>query len=248
MNRFLATAAGALVLSATASAQIGTSYCTANPNSSGQIGLLSATGSTDVTQNNVTLQASQLPPNQFGLYVTSQTQGFVSPPNSNGNLCLGGAIGRYNLNIVNSGATGTTSLVVDLTAVPEPSMLYAVQPGDTVNFQFWHRDGPTASNFTEGLEITFDGGGGLTFENDIYPMLTQPNIGADSCVGCHGAGLAICGLNLAGAATAYANLINVQASCCFPADYVVPGDSAASVLWDKLQGPPSCGGQMPSGG
>lgn len=243
-----AFALAAATFTSAATAQVGSTYCMAAPNSTGSISLISAAGSTDVALNDITLNVASLPLNQFGLFVTSQTQAFtMNPGGSNGNLCVGGMIGRFNAGVVSSGATGTVSLPVNLNAIPAPMGAYAVMPGDTVNFQFWHRDvaAPGFSNLSEGLEIAFDSAsGGLTFENDIYPLLTQPNINAGSCVGCHGF---ICGLDLSTAQVAYNNMVNVMADCCQPDFYVVPGNAAASVLYDKLIGP-SCGSTMPLGG
>ena len=138
----------------------GTNYCgPAVPNSSGMSGTISATGSTSVAANNLTLIASDLPTNQFGFMVTSMTQGFiVGPGGSQGNLCLGGAIGRFSNMIMNSGAGGTYSIALDLNAVPQPSGPVAVMAGETFNFQAWFRDNnPTnTSNFTDGISITFN--------------------------------------------------------------------------------------------
>lgn len=236
------------VLAPAASAQIGTNFCTANANSTGSPSAIGAVGSTDVALNDVTLQVSGLPANQFGLFITSQTPTFVANAGgSNGNLCIGGSLGRFNSALVNSGPAGTASLVVDLTAVPNSTQLYAVMPGDTVYFQLWHRDvvGPGFSNFSPGHEVTFDAAPGLSFQNDVYPLLTQPNINADACVVCHGG---LCGLDMGSTAQeAYNALVNVQAGCCFPDIYVVPGDANASVLYQKL-GSPACGQAMPFGG
>ena len=56
-------------------------------------------------------EVSGLPSNQFGYFLNSETQAQVFPvPNSQGVLCLGGQIGRYNASVFNSGATGTGSL------------------------------------------------------------------------------------------------------------------------------------------
>jgi hypothetical protein len=249
--RSLLFALAAASLTASASAQIGTTYCTANPNSAGTISAISATGSTDVMLNDVTLNCDSLPQNVFGYFITSQTQTFVmNPAGSSGNLCVGGAIGRYAGDILTSGSTGSVDLTIDLTDVPAPTGSYAVMPGDTVNFQLWHRDssaaGPT-SNFSEGLAVQFDSiVTGPTFATDIYPMLTQPNINADSCVTCHGM-FGICSLEFTSAQVAYDNLINVTATCCAPDVYVVPGDPANSLLLEKL-GSPACGSSMPLGG
>ncbi len=239
----------AAALSGIASAQVGTTYCSANPNSTGSISAIAASGSTDVSLNDLTLACTSLPQNAFGYFITSQVQGFVAnPAGSAGNLCVSGQIGRYAGNILNSGATGSVSLAIDLTSMPAPTSSYSVMPGDTVNFQYWHRDsagGSPTSNFSEGLEVLFDSAQtGPTFEADIYPMLTQPNINTASCADCHGG---TCGLDFSTAQLAYNGLINVQALCCAPSIYVIPGDAANSLLLQKLTSP-ACGSVMPLGG
>src|SRR5688572_24308992 len=79
-----------------ATAQLGTNYCTANPNSTGVPAAVSATGTTQVLFNNLTLQCTSLPPASFGYFLTSQSQGFVPMyAGSSGNLCLASPIGRY---------------------------------------------------------------------------------------------------------------------------------------------------------
>jgi len=249
---FSTTALALLALAGSASAQIGSSYCSANSNSTGGASVISATGSTDVALNDVTLACSSLPLNAFGYFVTSQTQAFIpGPGGSSGNLCISGNIGRYAGNIVSSGSTGSVSLSIDVTALPSPTGNYAALPGDTVNFQFWHRDaagGSVTSNFSPGLELTFDSAG-PTFSQDIYPMLTQPNINAPECVICHGS---FGGLNMGqDAASAYASLVNAASTSfnCQGSIYVIPGDFQNSLLYDKLANPtPSCGSQMPFGG
>ena len=59
--------------------------------------------------------ANQLPPSQTGYVVASQTQGFFTPPGSNGFTCLGGDVGRYNGNV---GQGPSFSLLIDLTSIP----------------------------------------------------------------------------------------------------------------------------------
>ena len=140
---------------------VGTSYCTANPNSTGNAGVISATGSALAAGNNVTLTADQLPLNAFGFFLTSQSQGLVmNPGGSQGNLCLGGSIGRYvgPGQIKNSGAAGSIELLLDLTQTPTPMGLVQVNAGETWNFTTWHRDsspGGATSNFTDGVSILF---------------------------------------------------------------------------------------------
>jgi hypothetical protein len=139
---------------------VGTNYCTANMNSTGQTGLLTGTGSASVAANNLTLEASRLPNNAFGYFLTSTTQAVTpNPGNSQGILCIGGQIGRYTGpgQIKNTGMTGSFSLLIDLTQVPTPTGFVAAVVGETRNFTTWHRDvGTTAtSNFTNGLSVTF---------------------------------------------------------------------------------------------
>lgn len=139
---------------------LGANYCTAASNSTGVPGLMLATGSKSVAANNLAFTATQLPPNTFGYFITSQTQAFV--PNaggSSGNLCVGAPTGRYVANVANSGVFGQIGLVVDLTSVPQPLGAVSVTPGQTWNWQCWFRDstlGFPTSNFTDGYTITFE--------------------------------------------------------------------------------------------
>ena len=135
--------------------QIGTNYCgPAMPNSTGFPGIITATGSVAVLDNDVTLTADQLLPSQFGYFLNSQSPGLFNPPNSTGLICLSGSIGRHNQpqNII-VGPTG--SIALDLTALPQAAGLVAVQPGETWNFQCWYRDVANTNNFTDGVSLTF---------------------------------------------------------------------------------------------
>ncbi len=161
MQRVIPFTATFAALSASAFAQIGTPYCAAAPNSTGQTAALSATGSTDVALGTVVLVCSRLPVQSLGYFLVSRTQGFTAAPaGSSSNLCLGGAIGRYANRVLSAGAAGQVGFALDLTLIPSPSGPFAVQPGESLSFQYWHRDsgpaGPT-SNFSQGLEIDFTG-------------------------------------------------------------------------------------------
>jgi hypothetical protein len=131
------------------------------PNSTSQAGALNATGSNVVAANDLRLEGSLLPPNSFGYFLTSRLQGLViGAGGSQGPLCLGGAIGRYvgPGQVMSSGTMGSFSLALDLTATPQPVGSVAVQPGETWNFQAWHRDtigGVATSNFTDAISVTF---------------------------------------------------------------------------------------------
>jgi len=141
---------------------VGTNYCgPAVPNSTGSSGTISGTGTTIVLNNDLGLVASNLPLNAFGYFLTSRTQGIVNQPGGSlGVLCLGGQIGRYTGpgQIQNSGATGSFSLLLNLTQTPTPTGFVAVAAGETWNYQTWHRDavgGAAVSNFTNGLSVMF---------------------------------------------------------------------------------------------
>ncbi|MGD2017333.1 MAG: zinc-dependent metalloprotease [Planctomycetota bacterium] len=139
---------------------VGTVYCDpAAVNSTGSPATISAEGSELVADNDVTLTVESLPVNSVGYFLASQTQGFIANAGgSQGNLCLGGSIGRYINSVLNAGTTGTYSLQLDLTAVPQPTGFVGVTAGETWNFQSWYRDvviGIPTSNFTEAVEILF---------------------------------------------------------------------------------------------
>lgn len=140
---------------------IGEQYCSANPNSTGNYATLLGAGSLLAADNDVTLNAFDLPPNAFGFFIVSQTQGFIAHAgNSAGNLCVLGQIGRYVApgQIQDSGAAGQFSLRIDTTAMPRPTTTVPAQAGERWYFQAWFRDtspvGPT-SNFSRGLCIGF---------------------------------------------------------------------------------------------
>lgn len=135
---------------------IGMNYCMAAPNSTGMPGVISATGSLVASSNNVTLHAAGLPPNQFGIFIISQTQAFIpNPGGSDGNLCLGGVIGRI-LQIQNSGAAGEYWLALDLTLIPQGGGFVAATAGESWNCSSWHRDiSPGGSNFTDAINFIF---------------------------------------------------------------------------------------------
>lgn len=138
---------------------VGVSFCGNTINSTGSAGLLAGRGSETAADNDITLTASSLPPNQFMLLAVSASADLVPfAGGSQGTLCLGGAIGRYNGQIVNSGAAGSVDLSLDLTSIPAPSGPVAAMAGDTWIFQGWYRDaifGIPVSNFTSALRVEF---------------------------------------------------------------------------------------------
>jgi len=127
-------------------------------------GGMSAFGSETVADNNVTLTALGLPTNAMGYFLVGETQGFVAnPAGSQGDLCLGGKLGRFNRasQIRNSGSAGQYSLTLDLNDFPmNPTQ--SVFAGETWHFQSWYRlpagvaGGNSDSDFTTAISITFN--------------------------------------------------------------------------------------------
>ncbi len=149
---------GAMVVSG--GDRLGSEYChSAVPNSSGQAAAIHAVGSNDPTHNWLSLQASDLPPAQFGIFITSQDSGFtINPGGSLGHLCLTGSIGRFNTasQLQLSDAGGQAAMEVDLGNVPQPLGPVSVQTGQTWHFQMWYRDIGGTSNFTNAVSIDWN--------------------------------------------------------------------------------------------
>lgn len=138
---------------------LGTSYCAAAPNSTGNPGVLVAVGSPRVLDNMLQLNASSLPLNSFGYIIASRSSGQTFPAaGSSGRICIVGPnIARFGSTIQNSGATGTFAATIDLTNIPTNPPT-SVAGGETWNFQAWHRDAtPTGvtSNFTNAVSVSF---------------------------------------------------------------------------------------------
>lgn len=144
---------------------VGTTYCTSTPNSTGANTALTITGSDSASAGNVLL-ASALPADSFGVFLTSQMQGFM--PNamgSQGTLCLAGSIGYFTGpgQVQSAGPEGllrldTTLGVWNLAAIPTGTGTVAAGVGITSNFQLWHRDlvgGVPVSNFSDAVSVTW---------------------------------------------------------------------------------------------
>ncbi len=125
----------------------GMPYCSVGQNSTGQSGLLEASGIASIQSGTLTLTASDVPPSQFGYFLSSGNQGLsLLPPPSQGVLCLELPIVRHGL--TNTGTAGQVVMGVDLSTLP-------VAAGETWNFQFWFRDSNpgNTSNTTNGVAV-----------------------------------------------------------------------------------------------
>lgn len=138
---------------------IGTSYCAAQPNSTGLSAELDVVGDVNVASNSLSLQVENVPAGEFCMFLNSPAQGFIqNPAGSEGDLCLSGPIGRHNLRAKSAGPNGILCQALDLRAIPRPNgqpPVAAVLPGDTFNFQAWYRDG-SANNFSSAVTVTFN--------------------------------------------------------------------------------------------
>ena len=136
-------------------------YCIGGINSSGAAGVMAVSGSPVLLDNDLTLEAEQLPPGQWSYFVMSASQAFVPGfAGSQGNLCVGAPIVRFNQGggpggqIAQTSSAGTRSYTLDFANLPQQIVF---QPGETWNFQLWFRDqnpGLT-SNTTDGISVMF---------------------------------------------------------------------------------------------
>lgn len=140
----------------TVSTSLGTRQCSpAVPNSTGQPARIDLVGSPALIDQDLTLQASALPPNQFGIFITSRTAG--SNPLGSGILCLSGQIGRFSRpgEIQSTGTAGAFELPVDFSLTWPVSGVSSPLVGETWIFSAWFRDGALGSNFTDAVALTF---------------------------------------------------------------------------------------------
>ena len=116
----------------------------------------SATGSTSIAAANLRLVATEMPTQSFGYFLVSDRPNPM--PNPGGPpVCLAGGIGRFvgPGEIQSSGSAGRVEIPVGQTSLPVPTGPFAAQPFDTLYFQCWHRDLPTAgsSNLSSALGL-----------------------------------------------------------------------------------------------
>jgi len=140
-------------------ASVGAPACVSVLNSIGRRAHLTGSGSSSVLDDDLTLDARNLPAGQTALLAGSRSSAFTPfPGGSSGVLCLGGGVGRYLELLTAADAQGDARFELDLAALATPSGPVPAAPGDRWLFQVWYRDtsgGATSSNFTDALEVRF---------------------------------------------------------------------------------------------
>lgn len=144
---------------------LGGAICANGTNSLSEQAELFVSGSAVVADNDLRLSVGQLPAQSFGFFLNSRGAGNVFPPGSQGFVCINfGGVGRFNRpgEILFSGPSpfGSVHLDVDLTDVPRPFNIAAIQPGERWAFQYWYRDltsgGAPTSNFSTAQMVWFE--------------------------------------------------------------------------------------------
>ncbi|MCC6406374.1 MAG: hypothetical protein IT453_04345 [Planctomycetes bacterium] len=128
---------------------LGTPFCLAPKNSTGDAARLSASGSTTPGVGTLTLSAGPVPAGKSGLVIMSLSEK-PATPFGKGYLCLGAPIVRFPVT-----STGSGTLVTTLDWTGASAQL---QAGETWSFQTWFRDpagGGAGFNLSEGLRLTF---------------------------------------------------------------------------------------------
>lgn len=129
-----------------------TSYCVAEPNSTGAGALIAQTGTTSIAANDFTLTASSLPAGNPCLFIMGADPRQL--PFGNGYLCLGPTVTRLAPSDVSTPG-GTATHALDFTAAP---FVGAIAPGDVRHFQCWYRDpaaGGAGFALSDGLSASF---------------------------------------------------------------------------------------------
>lgn len=144
-------------------AESGGALCIGEPNSTGSPSILELRSPSqfETATNDLSLEVTELPPNVLGFFLVSPDFNILNSVGGGmGTLCIASSnIGRYSSSISLSSPGGEVGFTIDNTAIPLPSGQVAVVPGDTFNFQFWHRDAgattiPT-SNLSGAATVTF---------------------------------------------------------------------------------------------
>lgn len=137
--------------------EVSTGFCSPGVvNSTGLSGGIFATGSAAAVDEDLQLNAFNLPVGAAGLFFASPNQGLVIDPGPHvGTLCvLPPSAGRYNTHAFMSDAAGVGVIDVDpwvVNALPDRPIL----AGETWYFQCWYRDTNAIGHFTDACRVAF---------------------------------------------------------------------------------------------
>jgi hypothetical protein len=132
------------------SADVGTPYCPARPNSTGFAARLRGEGSDAVSDGDFALLVDSAPPGASGVLFLGSGPG--QQPFGDGTLCVGGPIRRIPAS-ASTDPSGRASVALDLEAWP---LVGEAVPGTISRFQHWFRDpsgGPAGVNLSNGLAV-----------------------------------------------------------------------------------------------
>ncbi|QDV05250.1 hypothetical protein Poly30_07460 [Planctomycetes bacterium Poly30] len=138
------------------------SICNGFENSTTLPARLQMVGSSLRSDNLAELTVHNLPLNSLGYFINSPDLPFtvVYPGGSQGAICIASVSnGRHSVQIRNSGTTGAVCLPLDLSQIPQPTMLVSIMGGTTWSWQYWYRDilptGGSTSNFSNARTVQF---------------------------------------------------------------------------------------------
>ncbi|HIG12279.1 MAG: right-handed parallel beta-helix repeat-containing protein [bacterium] len=130
-----------------------TSYCETSPNSVGAGGILQVSGSVSIAAGTMTLIATGVPANNWGIFFYGASQDMTTF--GDGYRCVAFPVNRLG-SAVNSEAAGTASLPLNFGQYS--SGPFGITAGSTWNFQFWYRDPLgvlTSHNLSDAVSVTF---------------------------------------------------------------------------------------------
>ena len=141
--------------------ECGQVYCDVNPDNAADI----SADTCSCADGSINISMSSGPPGNAGYLLVGESNGSVTdPPGAQGDLCLiGGPIGRYvkDVGVIDAGGNLSTDVLNAITGggggnIPSPpGGNLCVPPGQTWNFQYWHRDGLNPSRFSKAIAVTF---------------------------------------------------------------------------------------------
>jgi hypothetical protein len=139
---------------------LGQEVCGGLANSMGAAAWLEALGSRQIDKGLLRLRAGNLVPGQVAMFIAGESSGYVlNPGGSQGALCLGGQIARFNrpgeLGVASS--DGRLERVIGTHSIPvNPTV--PIFAGESWVFQCWYRDNSAgfSSNFSAAVEVQFE--------------------------------------------------------------------------------------------